>query len=74
MSPERERLLAALWERDTCEPGQRPRWNATVERPISDALARQPRLSREMFMGAVAVRYGAYRRARRKFPTLPPTA
>jgi hypothetical protein len=36
MSPELERLLNALWERDTAEPYERARWKATVERLIAD--------------------------------------
>jgi hypothetical protein len=38
MSPELERLLAAFYERDTCEPSDRPKWDATVQRLINDAL------------------------------------
>jgi hypothetical protein len=34
MSPELERLLNALWERDTAEPYERARWKATVERQV----------------------------------------
>ena len=34
MSPELERLLEALYERDTCEPGQRGRCERNVRRFI----------------------------------------
>jgi len=38
MSPELERLLAALYERDTCEPVHRERCERTVRRLLEDAL------------------------------------
>jgi hypothetical protein len=41
MSPELERILAALYERDTGEPSDRPTWDATVRRLIADALQKQ---------------------------------
>jgi hypothetical protein len=74
MSPELERLLNALWERDFCEPKDRARWKATVERLMADACGRCPGLSREQFMDAVIPRYDEFRRARRKPTTLPPKA
>lgn len=36
MSPELERILEALWERDTCEPESRPKWDATLRRLVDD--------------------------------------
>ena len=76
MSPDLERLLNALGERDTCEPKDRPKWKATVERLIRDACARQPNVSREQFMDAVWPRYVAFRVERRKrlTPKLAPKA
>ena len=74
MSPELERLLNALWQRDTCEPKDLARCKATVERLIEDACKRSPGLSREQFMDAIFVRYQEFRRARRKPSTLPPNA
>jgi hypothetical protein len=74
MSPELERLLNALWERDYCEPKDRARWTASVERLIADACSKRPGLSREQFMDAVIPRYEKFRRARRKPTTLPPKA
>jgi hypothetical protein len=74
MSPELERLLNALWEREFCEPRERARWGATVERLIGDACRRRPGLSREQFMDAVTPRYEVFRRARRRPTTLPPRA
>lgn len=74
MSPELERLLNALWERDTCEPKDRYYWKATVDRLISDARGKIPGLSREQFMDAIVERYEEFRRKRRKPPTLPPNA
>ena len=74
MSPELERLLAALYERDTCEPADRPKWDATVRRLVQDALNLQPGTSQDEFMEALQDRYRRFRRARRKPSTLPPTA
>jgi hypothetical protein len=74
MSPELERLLNALWERDFGEPKDRAQWKATVERLIGDARSKQPGLTREQFMDAIAPRYEEFRRARRKHSTLPPRA
>ncbi|MBI4662227.1 MAG: hypothetical protein HY735_25695 [Verrucomicrobia bacterium] len=74
MSPELERLLAALYERDNCEPSDRPKWEATVLRLVTDALNKQPGVTRDQFMDAVESRYREFRRARRKPTTLPPKA
>ncbi len=74
MSPELERLLAALYERDNCEPEHRGRCERTVRRLLEDALQRVPNASREQFLDALAERYRQFLRARRKPPTLPPTA
>ena len=46
MSPELEQLLQALYERDTCEPAQRPKWDAVVERLLCEALGKQPNVGR----------------------------
>lgn len=74
MSPELNRLLNALWERDTCEPQERARWKATVERLIADACSRRAGLTREQFMDAIAPRYTEFRRSRRRPSSLPPAA
>ena len=74
MSPELERLLAALYERDNCEPSDRPQCDATVLRLVTDALNKQPGVSRDEFLDAVESRYREFRRARRKITTLPPHA
>ena len=74
MSPELERLLAALYERDHCEPADREQWAATVRRLLSDAQHRMPGVSREDLLAALQPRYVEYKRTRRKPPTLPPTA
>jgi len=74
MSPELDRLLNALWERDTCELGERARWKATVERLINDACSRRPGLTREVLLDAIAPRYEEFRRVRRKPPSLPSRA
>ena len=46
MSPELERLLAALYERDTCEPKDRVRCERSARRLIEDALRQVPDTSR----------------------------
>jgi hypothetical protein len=74
MSPELERILAALWERDTCEPEQRQKWDATLRRLVDDARSKQPGLTYGEFMLTIEPRYREFRRARRKPPTLPPKA
>lgn len=74
MSPELERLLAALYERDHCEPSDREHWAATVRRLVSDALHRMPGTSHEDLMAALQPRYAEYKRTRRKPPMLPPQA
>ena len=74
MSPELERLLAALYEYNTCEPVDLPKWEATVSRLVDDALQKKPGLSKDQLMEALRDRYREYCRTRRKPPTLPPTA
>ena len=74
MSPELERVLTALYERDTCEPKDRPKWDATVRRLMADALVSQPDISYDALMEALRERYVEFRRARRKPPALPPNA
>jgi hypothetical protein len=74
MSPELERLLEALYDRDTCEPELRYRYERTVRRLLDEALQRVPTATREQFLDALRDRYRQFLRARRKPPTLPPTA
>lgn len=74
MSPELERLLSALWERDNCEPSDLRHREATVRRLVTDALGRQPGVSYDQFMTALDMRYREFRRARRRPPTMPPKA
>ncbi len=74
MSPELERLLAALYEKRTCPPEEKSHRNATFERLLQDALARRPDTSREDLLLALQDRYKELRKARRKPPTLPPRA
>jgi hypothetical protein len=40
MSPELERILAAMYEFDTCEKSQRAQWEATLRRLVKDALTK----------------------------------
>ncbi len=74
MSPELERLLAALYESDTCEPAERPQRVTSLQRLIADILARRPGLMRQRLLDALRARYVKYRHARRKPPTMPPRA
>jgi len=74
MSPELERLLTALYERDTCEPGQRAQREATFRRLVEDALDRKPGLAYDEFMEAIHPRYLEFRRSRRRPASLPPSA
>jgi len=72
--PELERLLTALYERDTCEPEYRDRCERVVRRLLEDTLRRVPDASRHQFLDALSDRYREFVRARRKPPTLPPKA
>jgi hypothetical protein len=74
MSPELERLLAALYDRDTCEPNDRERRQRIVERLLDDAMQRVPNTNRQQFLEAIGERYRQFVRARRKPPALPPKA
>jgi hypothetical protein len=74
MNPDLGRILNALYERDHCAPSDWQKRDATVNRLISDVLSRQPQSSHEQIMRALAGRYRQSCRARRKYPTLPPTA
>ena len=72
MSPELERLLAALYERDTCEPCQRAQREATFRRLVDEALAKKTGLSSQELMEAIHSRYVEFRKSRRKPTALPP--
>lgn len=74
MSPELERLLAALYERDNCEPEHRARCESMVRRLLQDALQRVPQASRQEFLDGLGDRYRQFIRSRRKPPTMPPKA
>ncbi|HVM48833.1 MAG TPA: hypothetical protein VMU04_12450 [Candidatus Acidoferrum sp.] len=74
MSPDLERLLTALYDRDTCEPEQRERLQRIVNRLLQDSMQRVPVADRARFLDALGDRYRQFLRARRKPPTLPPKA
>ncbi len=74
MSPELERLLEALHEKLTCPPAEKEHRTATFERLVQDALARRPGTSRDQLLDALRDRFRDFWRARRKPPTLPPSA
>jgi len=74
MSPELEKLLAALYENLTCPPEEKRHRFATFERLLQDAMARRPGTSREELLNALQDRYREFLRSRRKPPTVPPQA
>ena len=74
MSPDLERLLIALYERDTCEPEHRERFAKIVDRLLEDSMRRVPMTDRRKFLDALHDRYRQFLRARRRPPTLPPKA
>jgi hypothetical protein len=74
VSPDLELLLAALYERDNCEPADRPNRDAILEDLLSAVLAKQPGLTRDQLIQALHPRYIEFRKARRKPSTLPPKA
>ena len=74
MSPELERLLEALYEKLTCPPEEKIHRVATFERLVQEALAKRPGTSRDQFLDALQDRFREFCRARRKPPTLPPSA
>jgi hypothetical protein len=53
MSPELERLLAALYEYNACKPDDLPKWEETVSRLVDDSLQKRPGLTRDQFMEAI---------------------
>ena len=74
MSPELEQLLAALYESDTCEPGNRTRCEQNLRRLIDEVLERTPGLSREHLLDALRHRYREFVRTQTKPTALPPKA
>ena len=74
MSLELERLLQALYERDYCEPDQRGRCERNVRGLINDVLRRLPNISHDQFLEALKDRYQQFKKARRKFTSIPPKA
>jgi hypothetical protein len=74
VSPELERLLSALYERDTCEPEHRAKHENNVRRLIQDALSRVPHSSRDQFLEAIGERYRQFVRSHRQPPTMLPRA
>ena len=74
MSTELERLLTALYDRDTCEPGERAQREAEFRRLVDEALALNPGLASRDLLEAIHPRYLEFRRARRRPATLPQRA
>ena len=71
MSPELERLLEAYDTKLTCEPEAKPAAASAFENLMSDVLARRSGTTREAMLEALRGRYADFRRARRRYPTLP---
>jgi hypothetical protein len=74
MSPELERLLEAYDEKLTCPPEEKAQRIAALDRLLDQSLIQRPGTSRMSLLLAIQSRYAEFRRARRKPPTLPPTA
>ncbi|MBI4661298.1 MAG: hypothetical protein HY735_20950 [Verrucomicrobia bacterium] len=74
MSPELERLLAALVTRDNVSPEQFLQADAEVERLLQPILSRLSPTGRAEFLRALQKRYRAYLKASWRPPTLPPCA
>ena len=74
MSPELNRLLEAYDQKLNCPEDELPQRVATFERLFADALARQPGAGRDELLLALELRYQDFRRARRKYTTVPPKA
>lgn len=74
MSPELQRLLEAYDEKLTCPPEEKSHRIATFDRLLSEALVQCPGTSRNALLLALESRYVEFRRARRRPPTMPPSA
>ena len=70
-----ERLVEAYYRLQECEPGEERRLMATHRRLFQDAAARLPvGRTREELQAAIRIRAHQMRLARKRPPTLPPTA
>jgi hypothetical protein len=74
MSPELDRLLEALYERDHCEPNQRSRCDRNLHRLMVDALQRLPGVNESQLLEALGDRYHQFKKARKTISSLPPKA
>ena len=74
MTPELEKLLAALAARDNASPAQFEQTNAEFEELLEPILARLSPTSRGEFLRALQSRYRAWLKANARPPTLPPMA
>jgi hypothetical protein len=76
MRSDLDKLLEALYEKDSCEPEHRLRWQRDYDRLLEDALARVPRVSRQQLQEALADRYRELKKRRRQNQQakLPPRA
>lgn len=74
MSPELERLMEALCNLENAAPAERAHYSRGFQDLVDGVLSKHPSLSRDAFMRALRSRYPAFRRARRRLPTMPPKA
>jgi len=74
VSPELDELLAALYERDNCEPSELPKREENLQRLLELQLQKHPGLNRAKLLESVHSRYVAFCRAQRKTSTIPPKA
>lgn len=75
MNPELDRLLTALWTRDTARPAERPGAELALESVIEEIVSCWPGLTRQRLLDLVSRRYEAFAKAQlAKHPTVPPKA
>ena len=74
MTPELERLLAALAARDNASTAEFAEADASVERLLGPILERLSPTGRAEFLRALQGRYRAYLKANERPPSLPPSA
>ena len=76
LSPELERIVQALYEREEGEPKHRLKWDRTYIRLFEGAAARLPSgCSREQLHDAILQKFWELKKSkRRQFPFVPPKA
>jgi len=74
VNPELEKLLEALEARDNASPAEFAGADAELERLLAPILERLSPMGRADLVRALQHRYRGYLKARRRPPTLPPSA